>query len=92
MRFVAGVRAAAAFIGKDHLTQVCNHVTHFPKIPPKPYDVILTGVNLSHLSFHYDVIGILSESRNLSGILSELRFPSGIFLIHVFHLKLRIPM
>jgi hypothetical protein len=33
-------RAAAAFIGKDHLTQVCSHltqvcshVTHFPKIP-----------------------------------------------------------
>jgi hypothetical protein len=56
----AGLRAAA-FIGKDHLTQVCSHVTHFPKIPPKPYDVILTGVNLSHLSFHYDVIGILSD-------------------------------
>jgi hypothetical protein len=40
----AGLRAAA-FIGKDHLTQLSFH-----------YDIILTGVNLCSLSFHYDVI------------------------------------
>ena len=64
----AGLRAAA-FIGKDHLTQVCSHVTHFPKIPLKPYDVS----HLSHLSFHYDVIVCL-----------EYVFCLEFCLIHVF--------
>ena len=81
MRFAA-LRAAAAFIGKDHLTQVCRHVTHlshFRKIPPKAYDVS----HLSHLSFHYDVIVCLEYVFCLEFCLIDV-FCLEFCLIHVF--------
>jgi hypothetical protein len=64
MHELCGFRRAA-FIGKDHLkqvcshlTQVCSHVTHFPKIP------------MSHLT---SLSGILSDRRILFLFLSHRR-------------------
>jgi hypothetical protein len=77
------VGLGAAFIGKDHLTHVCSHVTHLTHLSFQ-YDVILTAVNVCQrvnevLCLEFRDSRILScvhvfclefcDSRILSGIL-----------------------
>jgi hypothetical protein len=71
-----------AFIGKDHLTQVCSHLTHLRF----QYDVILTAVNVwitySVWNFVIHVFCLCVHVFCLE--FCDSRILSGIFLFHVF--------
>ena len=81
---------AAAFIGNDHLTQVCSHVTHFPKIPESggsslpEYDVMhLCSCLIEFVSFFLsDIPEKVTQryfSQKQSVLLYRMRYVRGLY-------------